>query len=140
MKTQSNWNIFLDTKGFGNMKNKNNNIKKSMSSTAPMYQQNPIIKEIKQRIVQSLFPEKIILFGSYAYGKPDKYSDIDILIITNKNLPKKGRSIIAENLMSGILIPTDFLIYTSEEVNKLRTVKSHIVYEIMKKGRVIYGR
>lgn len=115
-----------------------------MLSTSSKYHsqinQNPLIEEIKQRIVQSLSPEKIILFGSFAYGNPNKFSDIDILIITNKNLPKKGRSIMAESLMSGILIPTDFLIYTSEEINKLRTVKGHIIYEIMKKGRVIYGR
>jgi len=126
------------------MKNKNINPEESVLSTSSKYHsqinQNPLIEEIKQRIVQSLSPEKIILFGSFAYGNPNKFSDIDILIITNKNLPKKGRSIMAESLMSGILIPTDFLIYTSEEINKLRTVKGHIIYEIMKKGRVIYGR
>jgi uncharacterized protein len=44
-----------------------------------------IEKEITQRLKQ-LNPEKIILFGSYAYGTPNEDSDIDICII--KNLPR----------------------------------------------------
>src|SRR5689334_22867681 len=33
-----------------------------------------------QRIVDGLNPEKIILFGSYAYGKPNPHSDVDLLV------------------------------------------------------------
>lgn len=44
-----------------------------------------IEKEITQRL-RKMNPEKIILFGSYAYGVPDENSDIDICII--KDLPK----------------------------------------------------
>lgn len=39
------------------------------------------LKEITDRIVQALEPEKILLFGAYAYGSPGKDSDIDLLII-----------------------------------------------------------
>lgn len=35
------------------------------------------LKEIKDRIVGSFNPVKIILFGSYAYGMPHKFSDVD---------------------------------------------------------------
>ena len=40
-----------------------------------------IIEEIVRRIVSIAQPEKIILFGSYAYGTPDADSDIDLLVI-----------------------------------------------------------
>ena len=40
-----------------------------------------IIEEIVRRIVSIAQPEKIILFGSYAYGNPDADSDIDLLVI-----------------------------------------------------------
>jgi len=36
-----------------------------------------VIEEATRRIVSELDPEEIILFGSYAWGKPDKYSDLD---------------------------------------------------------------
>ena len=40
-----------------------------------------LIEEIKDRIVSAVQPEKIILFGSYAYGTPTKDSDLDLLVI-----------------------------------------------------------
>ena len=45
-------------------------------------------KEIKNQILEALEPldlEEVILFGSYAYGTPDKYSDIDLYIVTKDN-------------------------------------------------------
>ena len=39
------------------------------------------ILEIAEKIKREYKPDKIILFGSYAYGNPDKDSDIDFLII-----------------------------------------------------------
>ena len=36
---------------------------------------------IVHRIVAVLHPEKIILFGSYAYGRPSDDSDVDLLVI-----------------------------------------------------------
>jgi predicted nucleotidyltransferase len=44
------------------------------------------IEKIKDEIVQALKPlkpNKIILFGSYAYGKPNEDSDIDLFLLKN---------------------------------------------------------
>ena len=38
----------------------------------------PIIQKLK-----SYQPDKVILFGSYAWGKPDRDSDVDLLVIKN---------------------------------------------------------
>ena len=32
-------------------------------------------------LVEEFRPEKVILFGSYAYGQPDEDSDVDLLVI-----------------------------------------------------------
>lgn len=40
-----------------------------------------LIAEIIRRIVAELDPEEIILFGSYAWGTPGKYSDLDLFIV-----------------------------------------------------------
>jgi hypothetical protein len=50
------------------------------------------INQIVERIVNFYDPDKIILFGSYAYGIPDKDSDLDFLIVkdTPKPRPEKG--------------------------------------------------
>ncbi|MBI4285708.1 MAG: nucleotidyltransferase domain-containing protein, partial [Chloroflexi bacterium] len=39
-----------------------------------------IIAEVVEKIKKEYQPEKIILYGSYAYGKPTRDSDIDLFI------------------------------------------------------------
>ncbi len=51
------------------------------------------IEKIKNSIVESFNPEKIILYGSYAYGIPNNQSDIDLLIV----MPFEGRSSKVQN-------------------------------------------
>jgi len=41
------------------------------------------IAALKDIIVELVDPDKIILFGSYAYGTPDEKSDADFLVIKN---------------------------------------------------------
>ena len=43
-----------------------------------------LLRQITRRIVDEFQPERIVLFGSYAYGKPTINSDIDILVVSNK--------------------------------------------------------
>src|SRR5688500_2598808 len=45
------------------------------------------IVEFSDRIAEHFEPDKIILFGSYAYGSPDDDSDVDLLVI----MPFEGR-------------------------------------------------
>src|SRR5262245_9553279 len=40
-----------------------------------------VIRQFARRVAERFKPDKIILFGSYAYGKPHADSDVDILII-----------------------------------------------------------
>ena len=44
------------------------------------------IKKITDRFVKNINPDKIIVFGSYAYGNPNNDSDLDLLIILKKSI------------------------------------------------------
>ena len=46
------------------------------------------IKAFARRIAEEFHPERIILFGSYAYGTPGPESDVDILVV----LPFEGKN------------------------------------------------
>jgi predicted nucleotidyltransferase len=47
-----------------------------------------MLQNMTRRIVEEFQPEKIILFGSYAYGQPEFHSDIDLLVVTNRHRRK----------------------------------------------------
>jgi predicted nucleotidyltransferase len=50
-----------------------------------------VLPEVVQRLVAALQPEKVILFGSYAYGQPTPDSDVDLLIVMKTSAPDKER-------------------------------------------------
>ena len=97
------------------------------------------IDGIIQKIVKNYKPKKVILFGSYAYGKPTTDSDLDLLIIKETNLPrfKRGREI--NRLFNPYPFAMDILVYTPGEIKKRMGNKSSFLHEAITKGRVLYG-
>ncbi|HEV8716024.1 MAG TPA: nucleotidyltransferase domain-containing protein, partial [Candidatus Binatia bacterium] len=45
------------------------------------------IRRITRQIVHQFHPQKVILFGSYAYGQPTKDSDVDLLVLMDRDEP-----------------------------------------------------
>ena len=98
-----------------------------------------IVDKIKQEK-----PEKIILFGSYAYGNPGKESDIDILVIKNIDESKiRDFRIKLKTLLWDIItkekIPVDILVDNLERLNQRISDGDLFYREIMSKGNVIYA-
>lgn len=99
-----------------------------------------LLREIRARIVDAVKPERIILFGSYAYGKPKDESDLDILVIMNSELPRYRRSISIYRCLAGLLIPKDILVYTPEEIEEWSEVPQAFITTAIRKGKVIYEK
>jgi predicted nucleotidyltransferase len=99
-----------------------------------------LINEIIDRIVSSVDPERIVLFGSYAYGQPKKNSDLDILVIMNSKLPRYKRSVPIYNALAGLLIPKDIVVYAPEEIEEWEDVPQAFISTIIKNGKVIYEK
>lgn len=99
-----------------------------------------LIRDIRDRIVEAVKPERIILFGSYAYGKQSDRSDLDILIIMDSDIPRYKRSVVIYRALGGLLIPKDVFVYTQEEVAEWSEVPQAFITTIMKKGKVIYEK
>jgi predicted nucleotidyltransferase len=99
-----------------------------------------ILQDIVKRIVVATHPEKIILFGSHAYGQPKKESDLDILIIKKTGLPRHKRSIPVYDALRGLIIPKDIIVHTPEEVKEWAGVPQSCITSIVKRGRVLYEK
>lgn len=93
-----------------------------------------------QKIVDELHPEKIILFGSYAYGKPTPHSDVDLLVILKTNASLKERSWMVSRLLLPRPFPVDLLVKTPQEIEKALKSGDFFVQEILERGKVLYER
>ena len=94
-----------------------------------------------ERIVSKLKPEKIILFGSYAYGNPTPDSDVDLLVIMNTKAKDVDRYVAVSNLLYPRQFPVDILVKTPTEIKAEAHKKSNFfLREILKKGKVLYER
>lgn len=100
-------------------------------------QQSAYIKRLCQRIAEAFHPEKIILFGSRAYGKPREDSDIDLLVIMPYEGSHSAAAIQIRNHLD-ILAPMDVLVRTPEEVRERIEMGDQFMREIVTRGKVIY--
>ena len=100
---------------------------------------NVIIEEIKNRLVGLYHPAIIYLFGSYAWGKPGKDSDLDIAVIVKESEEKPYRRVQKGSLaLWDIKIPIDLLVFTIAEFKEKAQYRSTLQYQINQKGKIIY--
>lgn len=80
-----------------------------------------VLKVFVQRAKKSLEAEKIILFGSYARGKANEYSDIDVIVLSKmfSKIPEEKRLDFLYPLTKGLFPDIHPFGYTSEEFNKV---------------------
>ena len=97
-----------------------------------------LLQQIVQRIVRTVGPERVILFGSHARGDPRPRSDLDILVIMESTEPRHRRSIPLFAALSDILTPMDILVYTPEEVREWSNVPQAFPTTAIREGRVLY--
>lgn len=102
-----------------------------------------ILFEIVEAIKAKYAPERIILYGSFAYGVPDENSDIDLLII--KKTPERPLDRMA--LVHRIVDIRDSsypafspLVLTPEEIKQRLEIGDQFIQEILTRGEVLYAR
>ncbi len=99
-----------------------------------------LLDRITQNLVSSLKPEQIILFGSYAYGEPNKDSDVDLLVIVSQSdEPRYRRARQAYKALRGVGIATDVIAMTKEKVKRKMDVRSSLVHRAIHDGTILYG-
>lgn len=98
------------------------------------------LRPVIRKIVQELNPEKIVLFGSYAYGSPNPHSNVDLLVIKKTRASMKDRSWAVSRLLLPRPFPVDILVKTPQEVKQGLETGDFFLKEILTRGQVLYGR
>ena len=98
------------------------------------------IRRAARKIVDAVHPEKIILFGSFAYGKPTLDSDVDLLVIMESQLRPHARAIQISEILDPRPFPVDIIVRTPAEIDERLRIGDCFIREIVNKGKVLYER
>lgn len=86
-------------------------------------------------------PERIILFGSHAWGEPGRDSDVDIFIVKDTQKPPLERAVevrrIVRRQRRGLAM--DVLVYTPREVEERLGMGDPFVEEVLRRGVVLHA-
>ncbi len=101
-----------------------------------------ILDKVVLRIRDNYDPDRIVLYGSYAYGSPDEGSDVDLLIV--KDTPERPieRRIAVRKMISDVRrkIPFSSLVVTPGELSERVSMGDDFWVEITTRGKVLYER
>jgi len=98
------------------------------------------LRALTNKIVKAVKPERIILFGSYAYGQPTPDSDVDLLIIWNTRKPGPARYRAISNALRPRPCALDIIVRTPREIALSRERIDPFLNEILRQGKVLYAR
>jgi len=98
------------------------------------------LNKIVRQVVDAYHPQKILLFGSYAYGKPDADSDLDLLIIKKTSQRFIDRLVNVRQIVSDPRrsVPFEPLVLTPDELESRLAIGDQFFEEIIVKGKVLY--
>ncbi len=95
------------------------------------------IKHFTEQIAREFQPERIVLFGSHAYGTPGPFSDVDLLVV----MPYEGSPLQqAAKIISRLNPPmaVDLLVRSAQEVSERLAMQDSLMREIIERGKVTY--
>lgn len=95
------------------------------------------IRRLADEIAEKFRPEKIILFGSYAYGEPHEDSDVDLLVV----MPARNmidQSVKIRRALSARCFPLDLIVRTPTYMQRRLVMEDWFIREIVGKGKVLY--
>jgi uncharacterized protein len=97
-----------------------------------------VIRRYARAIAQEFQPDKIILFGSYAYGTPHEDSDVDLLVVMpNRN---KQNQYVRIRMRLTAPFPMDLLVGTPKELKRRLEMGDSFMQTIVSKGKLLYEK
>lgn len=107
-------------------------------SAAPWRITQTAIAKLARQIAERFHPDRIILFGSHAYGEPDDDSDVDLLVIMPaKNMVSQAAKI---RLALDYDFPLDLIVRTPEYLEERLQMDDWFVREILGRGKILYEK
>ena len=92
------------------------------------------------KIAKELNPEKIILFGSYAYGTPTEDSDLDICVVEKSYRSKMEEKQRIRNIIKNLSVGKDILVSDTKEYDFYKKEACSVYREIDERGVILWQK
>jgi predicted nucleotidyltransferase len=96
------------------------------------------IEKVATRIGEEINAFLVILFGSYARGQAGEYSDVDLMIVAESELPRFKRSRELYKLFRPYPFGMDLVVYTPEEIEKGKKSPISFISRVLREGKTVY--
>ena len=97
-----------------------------------------LLKEVTRRIVDSVQPRRVLLFGSAVHGQMTRNSDFDMLVVMGESVHRRQTAQKIYRNLHGAGISVDIVVATEEDIKKYGTRAGTILRSALQEGRVLY--
>ena len=99
------------------------------------------IRAIAERIARDYKPERIILFGSHAWGEPGPDADVDLLIIKDTNEKPIDRIVKVRKIIQDLRqhLAMDILVVTPGELKKREDIGDYFCLKLINEGETLFA-
>ena len=98
------------------------------------------IQAVVDLIAENFEPDKIILFGSHAYGNPQPWSDVDLLVVMDTEQHPVAISQEILKSLPAFFFSVDIIVRSAETIHSRAQMGDAFMEEITEKGKVLYER
>jgi predicted nucleotidyltransferase len=105
---------------------------------------NQLLEDMTRRLVAEFAPERVVLFGSQAWGSPTADSDVDLMVIVARDTDTAAQSgfqrgLRARRVLRDVPVAKDVVVETRDEFDFRALVKGSLERQVAESGRVLYG-
>ena len=97
-----------------------------------------ILQEVTRRIVASVKPQRVVLFGSAARGRMSRNSDFDVLVIMRDPIHRRQTAQKIYRNLHGTGIAVDIIVATEKDLKEYGGRAGTILKSALQEGRVLY--
>jgi predicted nucleotidyltransferase len=98
-----------------------------------------ILAETVRRIVNSVQPKKIVLFGSAVRGEMGPDSDIDLLIVIPSGGHRRKTALTIYRNLIGVGFAADIIVVTEEDIEQFRDHIGMVIRPALEEGKILYA-
>jgi predicted nucleotidyltransferase len=98
-----------------------------------------VVDQLVRRIVETVHPLRIILFGSAARGEMGPDSDLDVLVVMPPGIHRRRTAQLLYRQINGLGVPFDIIVATSADLEKHRDHVGLIYRTVLQEGIEVYA-